>query len=262
MNLKVLLTVVMLGLSARQAFADAKITGSTRYQFGKDEATVVLSCGGISNPGKENATGTLKLELWALNAPHKEGAIQGHVLAEAKLDGLNPGAGYSNVSRTVNTSLPKVRKAYYLCLVLAEFKNGHYVTTDYRNFSSTATLGPLALFAMSGPWRWQTSIEGGTIDLAVARISHTRTGNTGTLELAAWATSRPYTGGPIEGHLLGVVKKDALQPGYSYTDVHNTAKYKAPPPGAYYVTLVLSEFVDGAYRIQAHLGPNAASVFK
>lgn len=244
------------------ALADAKITGGTRYQFGNGEKTVTLSCGGINNPSKENATGTLKLELWALGAPHKGGAISGHVIGEAKFDGLNPGSGYSNISKTVNASLPKVRKAYYLCLVLAEYKGGAYVTTDYRNFSSTANLGPLALFTMSGPWRWQTSIEGGTIDLSLAKISHTRTGSTGSLELAAWATSRPYNGGAIEGYLLGVVKKDPLRPGYSYSDVHNTAKYKAPPPGTYYVSLVLSEFIDGAYRVQAHLGPNSASVFK
>lgn len=262
MNLKVLLSAAMLGLTTTQALADAKITGSTRYQFGRNEATVTLSCGGISNPSRENATGTLKLELWALNAPHKGGSINGHVIGESKLDGLNPGAGYSSISKTVNASLPKARKAYYLCLVLAEYKGGAYVTTDFRNFSNTAVLGPQALFAMSGPWRWQTSIEGGTIDLWVGKISHTRTGNTGTLELAAWATKRPYNGGPIEGYLMGVVKKEALKPGYSYTDVHNTAKYKAPPPGTYYVTLVLSEFVDGAYRIQAHLGSNSANVFK
>ena len=263
MNMTPLLVLCALMISATQAFADAKITGSAKFQFSNQNTSVSFGCGGITNPSKENATGTLKVELWALDAPHAGGTISGIILGDYKLDGLNSGAGYTNVSKTLKAVVPKKRKAYYLCLTVLEYKRGAYVISDYRNFTGSTVLGPPAsLFSMAGPWRWQSSPEGGTIDIEVGKISHTRTGVTGSLNLAVWATVRPYNGGNIQGFKLGEVKKEALQPGYTYTNVKNTAKYTRPPAGTYYVSIVLSEYDGGSYKIQAHLGSTTPSVFK
>ncbi len=245
-----------------QLSAGVKITGSIRYQFGGQNATVSFGCDGIANNSKENATGTLMVKLWALDAPHRGGGISGVGLGSYKLEGLNPGRAYTKLSKTVTSSLPQRKKAYYLCLTVLEFKGGGYVISDYRNFDGSVVLGPLPLFTMTGPWRWQTSTEGGTVDVEVAKISHNRPNGTGTLRLEVWATSKPYTGGGISGFQLGVVKKDPLRTGYSYTNLKNTAKYNKPPPGRYYVSILLSEFSDGEFRAMAHLGSSTAVEFR
>ena len=46
-------------------------------------------------------------------------------------------------------------------------------------------------------------IQGGTITFGAAAVTNDRTGGTsGTLKLKVWATSTPYRGGAIRGHLL------------------------------------------------------------
>ena len=261
MRLPSLLTACAWMLSTAAVFADAKLTGNVNYQFGAQNATVTINCASVANASRENATGTLKLELWAVDAPYESGTINGRILAAQKLDGLNPGAAYNNLRENLKTTLPAARRSYYLCLTLLEYKRGAYVIVDHRNFASPVVLGPAALFTLTGPWRWQTSDEGGTLHIHVAKISHTRPGVTGTLKLVVWATKWPYHGGAIEGWKLGEVKKDALQPGYTYSDVHNTAKYFPPPRGTYYVTLVLEEFDGAEYRIESYLNSNGPSEF-
>ena len=261
MKLTPMLAACAFVFSTLTVVAGPKITGGTHYQFGAGNAAVTFGCEGISNPSKENATGTLKMELWALQAPHTGGGISGILLADYKLDGLNPGGSYGTVRKTVKAAAPARRQSYVLCLTLMEYQGGAYVISDYRNYANPVVLGPQALFSLAGPWHWQSSLEGGTVDIAVAKISHTRTASTGTLKLALWATSSPYTGGAIQGYKLGEVSKAALKPGYTYADVKNTAKYTAPPHGTYYVSLLLSEFDGAEYRIEAHLGSANPTAF-
>jgi len=262
MKLASLLALTTLLFATVSAPAALDLYGSSKFQFGTGNTTVTFGCGGISNPSKENATGTIMVRLWALDAPYKGGTISGKILASYKLDGLNPGAYYSPVSRTVATTLPGTRKAYYLCLTVMEYKANGYVVSDHTNFSGTTVLGPQKLFTLTGPWSWQSHGEGGIIDLAVAKISHTRSSTTGTLELAVWATKAPYKGGGINGFKLGHVKKEALKTGYTYNNVKNTAKYNRPPAGTYHITLVLSEWDGDAYKIVAYLPSSKTSTFK
>ena len=95
------------------------------------------------------------------------------------------------MTKTLKTSLPSSRKAYHLCLTVVEYRSNGYVITDHRNFSDRVTLGPVDLFNLAGPWRWSASPEGGTLDIQVAKITHTRSGSTGSLKLAVWAPKLP-----------------------------------------------------------------------
>jgi hypothetical protein len=259
--LKLISLVLLLSSTVTNLVAAPKFYGSARYQFSNSNTMVTFGCGGISNPSKENATGTIIVKLWALAAPHAGGSISGKVLGEYKLEGLNPGSYYSPVSKTIRASLPSVRKQYYLCLTALEYTSAGYVITDYRNFSATAFLGPVDLFSLVGPWSWSSSTEGGILNMSVAKISHTRSGGTGSLKLAVWATSQPFRPG-ISGYQLGVVNKAALKPGYSYSSIKNTAKYKAPPAGTYHITLVLSEYSGTDYRVVDSLPSSSTHTFR
>ncbi|MCP5557934.1 MAG: hypothetical protein H7A55_09305 [Verrucomicrobiaceae bacterium] len=241
--------------------AAPKFSGAVNYQFGAQNATVSISCGGITNSSAENATGTLMVKLWALRSPYAGGTLNGHLLGSFRLEGLAGGRLYKAMTKTVQTTLPPALGNYYLCLTLLEYRSGGYVIVDSRNFQKVVSLGPAKLFTLAGPWKWQTSYEGGTVTMQVGKISHTRRTRTGTLRLALWATKQPYRGGDISGFELGRVEKKALEPGYSYTDVQNTAKLQRPPGGTYYLAIVLSEYDGNAYRIVAHLTSEKSSKF-
>lgn len=243
--------------------AGAKFSGATGYQIVKDGAAVSLEADFIENSSGNNATGTLMVKLWALEAPYKGGTLNGFLLGSCKLDGLAPGKRYAGFKKIVGLAAPRVRKNYVICLALSEFKGGAYGIVDYRNMPKPRLLGPLKMFELDGPWKWQTSYEGGTIDISVAKISHHRAGRTGSLRLSAWATKEPYNGGMLRGYELGAVEKKALDPGYAYTNVQNVAKFNAPPDGDYYVCLVLSEFgSDKKYSVVDHLPASKRSTFR
>jgi hypothetical protein len=257
------LIILLLLVSTLGLVAGPKIYGSCKYQFLAENTSVTFGCDKISNPSKENATGTLIVRLWALDAPYQGGTLTGKILAEYKLDGLNPGAEYTkSAMKTLKASLPGRKATYSICLTVSEYRGGQYLIADYRNFDAKAVLGPPALFTMKGPWRWQASSEGGTVEMEVASITHTRSGSTGSLKLAVWATDAPYSGGALRGYLLGSVQKDGLKQGNFYGNVKNTAKYTRPPAGKYSMVIVLSEYTNGEYRIVSWLNSTGLHVFK
>jgi hypothetical protein len=205
------------------------------------------------------------VKLWAMDKPYTGGSLGGYLLGSYKLNGLNPGSQYTAPQRIVTYTAPPEKKNYYICLALVEYSASTkgYVIADTRNMPNTALLGPQKKFEMVGPWTWQTSLEGGTIDMNVAKISHHRTGATGSLKLSVWASKEPYDGGTLHGYELGSVSKKALQPGYTYTNVKNVAKYTPPPDGTYFVYLVLFEFGSNEkYEIVSYLSNSKMSTFK
>jgi len=253
------LLVILLPSSA--VFAAPQWTGPLRYEFVNQQTQVALSAELISNSSRENATGTLEVQLWAGTEPYQSGTIHGVLLGSAKLEGLAAGQVYKGLRRVVPYTPPTVRGNYYLTMLLLEFRGGTYVIVQHSSFTSPVNLGPLPLFTMEGPWRYQVSSEGGTVDMGVAKISHRRTGNTGSLKLAVWATATPYHGGALRGFEIAEVRKDALKPGFAYTNVANVGKYVKPPPGEYYMSLVLFESNGKEFEVVAHLESNGTAHF-
>ena len=253
-----LLAIVLLPSSL---LAAPQWTGPLRYEFVNQQTQVALSAELISNSSRENATGTLEVQLWAGSEPYEGGTIHGVMLGNARLEGLAAGQVYKGLRRVVPYTPPNVRGNYYLTMLLLEFRGGTYVIVQHSSFTNPVNLGPLSLFTMEGPWHYQVSSEGGTVDLSVAKISHRRTGNTGSLKLAIWATAAPYRGGPLRGFEITAVRKDALKPGFAYTNVANVGKYVKPPPGEYYLSLVLFESNGQEFEVVAHLDSNGTAHF-
>lgn len=256
-----LIFIVAAATTASELHAGAKFSGSTGYEIVDDSRSVKLKADFVQNTSSENATGTLMMKLWALDAPYKGGNLSGVLLGSYKIDGLNAGKQYSAIAKSVPLTLPASKRNYVICLTLSEYKNGGYGIIDWRNMPQPKLLGPLPLFSLEGPWSWRYSYEGGTVDMTVAKISHRRTANTGSLKLSVWATRQPYDGGKLNGFEIGEVQKKALPAGYSYTNVSNTGKFTPPPNGTYYLTLILTEFRDGGYVIVGHLPASKPTTF-
>ncbi len=210
--------------------AAPKLSGSVPYQFGTGNTTVTLGCDAIVNNSAENATGTIQVQLWALSEKYVSGRISGHLITGFKLEGLEGGRQYKGIKKTLKTTMPSKRGSYYLCLTVSEFREGGYVITDFRNYTNEITLGPLKTFTLVGPWSWQTNSEAGTVSMKVKKISHTRSGRTGSLKLTLWATTKPgFTGGAGGKYYeMGSVEKKPLEAGLVYNDVDNTARLRAP----------------------------------
>ncbi len=125
MNPTALLAILFSLLAASGLLAGPKIFGSTKFQFTTGNASVTFGCGGINNPSKENATGTVMVRLWALNAPYQGGGIRGFQLGSVKKDALKTGYSYTDVKNTAKYAKPPAG-SYYVNLVLSELDEGEY----------------------------------------------------------------------------------------------------------------------------------------
>jgi hypothetical protein len=250
-------------LLATSLHAAPRITGAWSWEFVNQGASISINTSLIDNTSKENATGTMQVQLWATVTPYAGGNISGKVIGSYKLDGIKPGQYYQNLRKVVDYTGPATKGTYFITLALTEFRNGSYFIVDWHNMSKTIVLAPLKPFTITGPFSWQSSYEGGTVDIKVAKISHHKKGTTGSLKLAVWATTAPYNGGVLKGWEIGSVIKDGLKPGYSYTDVKNTAKFIRPPAGTYHIVITLSEFgSDKLYHVVDYLSSGNTSTFK
>ncbi len=250
-------------LMAASLNAAPKIGGGFSYQFTTGNASVTLSLGAITNSSAENATGTILVQLWAMDEQYDGGRLRGHTVASYKLEGLDGGRQYSNFKQTLKATMPPRRGDYHMCITVSEYREGGYVITDNRNMSKVVTLAPAApaKVNLTGGWSWKRDIEAGTLNMQVKKITNNKAGKSGSLRLAVWATKQPYNGGRINGFQLGSVDKKALEKGYSYSDVVNTARFKKPPAGTYHTALFLLEFNGEEYVIVSHLKATTTSTF-
>lgn len=257
-----LLAAVLVWTTSLTAEAAPRFNGFNDYEFVGNMASVAINVGMIDNSAGKGGTGSLLVKLYATKTLYSGGSISGAVVGSFKLDPLKAGQVYRDLHKVVPYEPPTVKGTYYMTLALLEFQVNGYAVVDYRNLKNTATLAPLKTFTIEGPWLWQTNTAAGTMDLGIGKISHRRTAATGTLKLSQWATVAPYHGGELNGYEIGSITKDKLESGYSYTGLKQMLKFTPPPDGTYFVTLMLSEFQNGAYRMVDYLKNAEAYTFK
>jgi len=66
--------------------------------------------------------------------------------------------------------------------------------------------------------------------------------NSGTLKLKLRATDDPYSGGSINGYVLGTYELGTLRALSSFNDIEATVTYSSPPAGSYFMTMTLTEW--------------------
>ncbi len=93
------------------------------------------------------------------------------------------------------------------------------------------------------------NISGETVTLwAEQVVNGDADSDSGTLKLKLWASSKPYSGGTINGYILAVYNLGKLDSGESLDDIDASVSYDPPPYGKYYITLTLTES-DGSNDI-------------
>ena len=123
-----------------QRFLQPRMRGSVGYQIYGDR--VRLSAERIENPrDPANRSGTLALELWALETPYTGGDFNGVPLAGVAIGSL---AGLTE-STTTSYELPYSQPPagnWYFVLMLREWTAAGYVTRDFANFDNPVTYAP------------------------------------------------------------------------------------------------------------------------
>ena len=104
-----------------------------------------LNIDAIGNPrAADNLSGTLSLEVWALDAPYAGGSWVGTPVATVILGTLAGGEQWSACHYSVPAALPLAGAA--LTVMLREWTPAGYVTRDYRNIAAVAPLAaPVAV---------------------------------------------------------------------------------------------------------------------
>ena len=89
----------------------------------------------IASPrSPDNLSGTLALEVWALDAPYQGGAWQGQPVASVVLGQLSGGSAWADC----RYSVPAVNASGTLTLMLREWTPAGYLTRDYRNLAAVS----------------------------------------------------------------------------------------------------------------------------
>lgn len=116
-----------------ETFVQPRLVGNTGFSVG--ESTVSLSVDGIENPrAADNLSGTLSLELWALEAPYSNGVPAGVQLAASTIGSLAGQNGWQGLS----LDLPLAARpagTWHIALLLREWTAFGYVTRDFTNFA-------------------------------------------------------------------------------------------------------------------------------
>lgn len=117
-----------------ESFVQPSLRGMVSCAVADEQATLKVET--IDNPRPaDNLSGTLALEVWALDAPYAGGLHLGTPVASVILGVLAGGNDWSASEFSVHAALPETAK--FLTVMLREWTSAGYVTRDYRNFAAT-----------------------------------------------------------------------------------------------------------------------------
>lgn len=115
-----------------ERFVQPRIAGNVTCALGNGQATLAIDA--IENPrADDNLSGTLALELWALDAPYDGGSWQGIPVASVILGVLGGGRQLDACKFVVPAAVPEGPGV--LTLMLREWGPLGYVTRDYCNLA-------------------------------------------------------------------------------------------------------------------------------
>lgn len=123
----------------REQFVQPRLQGNVAYRL--DGNRVQVNVQRIENPrGLNNLSGSLSLELWALNAPYQGGAFQGQPVAGVILGTLSGQTEWTNQAYDLVYNQPAAGQ-WFFTLMLREWTATGFVTRDYTNFTQPVTIG-------------------------------------------------------------------------------------------------------------------------
>lgn len=176
---------------ARQGFFQPSLIGNVSCMLKGGEAELMVEA--ITNPRAiDNLSGTLSLEVWALDAPYTGGSWCGVPVASLVLGMLGGGSAWTNSHFCVPAALPAQGAA--LTVMLREWTPAGYVTRDYRNFPGAAAATAVSVEAPA-PVVSETSLDERAVPVKPAAKTATPAKKAGGKSVAvkAEAKSKPVS---------------------------------------------------------------------
>ena len=122
--------------SGAETFLQPRIQGEPACRWTGDDIQIHIDA--IANPRPlGTCSGSLVLELWALDAPYLGGGWQGKLLASAALASLSGGEACAGV----DVQWAAAKSDAPLTLMLREWSPAGFVTRDFRNLAMTVSTG-------------------------------------------------------------------------------------------------------------------------
>ena len=230
---------------------DIHISGSYSYQ--RTEGRVRIQINQVSNSSSTRTTGTLHARLFATTSSRLEGS-RGYWIASASFaqqfidtGRLPPNSSFSDIDLETNWEGPPPG-TYYLFLVISEYPSLDTVL-DSGRFSDRLTVEEAGGVEINGSSSYQRT--GGRVRIQINQVSNSSsTRTTGTLHARLFATTSSRLEGS-RGYWIASASfaqqftdNGRLPPNSSFNDVDLETDWEAPPPGTYYVFLVISEYPD------------------
>lgn len=140
--------------------------------------------------------------------------------------------------------------------------------TYYLAFINTAGIPKTATYSMerwkkidgggtgaldlSGPASWATA--GTTVNIVAAKVSNSASGGkSGSLRLRLWAAKSKFSGGTLNGYIMGTRTLKPLTANHYYSNISGKVKYNRPPSGKYYTILTLEEYTNSGWVIRDYI---------
>jgi len=124
-----------------QTFFQPFMLGDVRCQIADGKAEIAIES--IASPRPpENLSGTLVLEVWALDAPYAGGSWVGTPVASLVVGNLAGGSAWNDCHYNVPAVIASLGAA--LTVMLREWTPAGYLTRDYRNLPAEVIAEPVA----------------------------------------------------------------------------------------------------------------------
>jgi len=150
---------------ALEHFHVPALRGDVRHAL--DEEQLTLRAERIENPRtEENLSGTLALELWALDAPYRGEQFSGSALAGVELGRLAGQAAWQDVELRVSAGALAGRSN--LTVMLREWTASGYVTRDYRELAVSLPLAAAEVVTGAQPTVELVSVQHATLEVLAA----------------------------------------------------------------------------------------------
>ena len=149
----------------RQRFIAPHLDGSVSYQIDCDQ--VVLHAERVTNPrSADNLSGSLALELWAVENEYHGGTFSGQPLAGVAIGRIAGESSFDGIEQRVAFSAPTAG-SWRVVLMLREWGQDGYVTRDYCTFADPYVVSapppaaePVAAKLAPQPGLWRSTMSG------------------------------------------------------------------------------------------------------
>ena len=227
------------------------ISGSYSYQ--RTGGSVRIQINRVSNSSSTRTTGTLHARLFATTSSRLEGS-RGYWIASASFaqqftdaGRLPPNSSFSNIDLETDWEGPPPG-TYYLFLVISEYPNLDTVL-DSGDFPNRLTVEEAGGVEINGSFSYQRT--GGSVRIQINQVSNSSsTRTTGTLHARLFATTSSRLEG-ARGYWIASASfaqqftdNGRLPPNSSFNDIDLETEWEGPPPGTYYLFLIISEYPE------------------